>query len=188
MVSWNNGLPNQKVFFADNGTEFKKSTLEDLSRRLGIRFELSPSYSPWSNGGNERRHGAVNLTLKKLMEDDSSLCLEEVLQHAVWARNMEIGRNGQSPYQVVLGNSPSQPGITDGNAGTNSLICESDILRLHFDRQEKVRVLFRQADCSRRLKEAEKVRLQPYHDQKYERGDEIIFLDKNDQWSGPAVV
>ena len=181
------GYPSRS-FFADNGSEFKKSTLEDLSRRLGIKVQLSPSYSPWSNGGNERRHGAVNLTLKKLMEDDSSISLEDALQHALWARNMEIGRNGQSPYQVVLGKSPSLPGVTDGNVVTDSLICESDALRMHFNRQEKVRVLYRQADCSRRLKEAEKVRLQPYHDQKYERGEEIIFLDKNDQWSGPAVV
>ena len=181
------GYPSRS-FFADNGTEFKKTTLEDLSRRLGIKVELTPSYSPWSNGGNERRHGAINLTLKKLMECDKSLDLDSALQHAIWARNMEVGRNGQSPYQVVLGKSPALPGVTDGNVVTDAVITESEALRKHFDRQEKVRILYRQADSSRRLKDAEKVRIQPYHDQKYERGDRIIFLDKNDQWAGPAEV
>ena len=78
------GYPSRS-FFADNGTEFKGKTLEHLSRRLGVKVELSPSYSPWSNGGNERRHGAVNLTVKKLMEEDRSLKLDDALQHTIWA-------------------------------------------------------------------------------------------------------
>ena len=142
------GLPQQN-FFMDNGTEFRKNTLEQLSRRLGIRVELTPSYSPWSNGANERRHGAINLTIKKMMEDDPGLSLEDALQHAVWARNMEPGRFGQSPYQVISGKSPSLPGFTDGSAITDSLVTESEILRLHFDRQEKARITLRKADCSR---------------------------------------
>ena len=181
------GYPSRS-FFADNGTEFKGKTLEHLSRRLGVKVELSPSYSPWSNGGNERRHGAVNLTVKKLMEEDRSLKLDDALQHAIWARNMEIGRLGKSPYQVVFGKSPALPGFSDGNVLTDSVVTESDALRMHFERQEKVRVLYRQADSSRRLKDAEKSRIQPFHDQKYEKGDLIMFLDKDDQWDGPAVV
>ena len=133
-------------------------------------------------------NGAVNLTVKKLLEDDKSLNLEDALQHALWARNMEIGRLGRSPYQIVLGKSPALPGLTDGNVVTDSIITESDAVRLHFDRQEKVRVLYRQADANRRLKDAEKARVQPYNDQKYSPGDLIMFLDKEDQWNGPGEV
>ena len=90
--------------------------------------------------------------------------------------------------QVVFGKSPALPGFSDGNVLTDSVVTESDALRMHFERQEKVRVLYRQADSSRRLKDAEKSRIQPFHDQKYEKGDLIMFLDKDDQWDGPAVV
>ena len=181
------GYP-RRSFFADNGTEFKKSTLEELARRLGVKIELTPSYSPWSNGSNERRHGAVNLTVRKLMEDDKDLSLENALQHSIWARNMEIGKLGRSPFQIVFGRAPGLPGFTDGNATTDSVITESDAVRAHFERQERVRLLYRQADSCRRLKDAEKSRIHPYHDAKYTPGDKIMFLDKEDQWNGPAEV
>ena len=101
---------------------------------------------------------------------------------------MEPERHGYSPYQIVLGKSPSLPGVLNGDMKTDSIITESDALRQHFDRQEKARILFRQADCSRRLKDAEAARIQPYHDRIYQAGDKIDFLDKDDQWDGPAIV
>ena len=181
------GYPSRS-FFCDNGNEFRKEFLEETSRRLSIKIQLTPSYSPWSNGGCERRHGAIDLTIKKLMDDDKSLKLEEALEHALWARNMEIGRHGLSPYQVVYGKSPVLPGITEGTPMTDSLITQADAVRLHFQRQETARAELRKYDSSRRLKEALKARLQPYFDVKYEEGDLIIFQDGNDQWNGPAEV
>ena len=73
------------------------------------------------------------------MEDDQALNIEEALEHALWARNMEIGRHGMSPYQVVYGKSPVLPGITDGNIMTDSLITQADAVRLHFRRQDTER-------------------------------------------------
>ena len=181
------GYPSRS-FFCDNGNEFRKEFLEETSRRLSIKIQLTPSYSPWSNGGCERRHGAIDLTIKKSMDDDKSLKLEEALEHALWARNMEIGRHGLSPYQVVYGKSPVLPGITEGTPMTDSLITQADAVRLHFQRQETARAELRKYDSSRRLKEALKARLQPYFDVKYEEGDLIIFQDGNDQWNGPAEV
>ena len=58
------GYPSRS-FFADNGTEFRKGFLEEISRKLNIKIKLTPSYSPWSNGGCEHRHGAIDLTIKK---------------------------------------------------------------------------------------------------------------------------
>ena len=97
-------------------------------------------------------------------------------------------RFGQSPYRIVLGKSPTLPGLSDGNVMTDSAITESEALRLHFHRQEKARVAYRMAESSRRLKDAEKVRIQSYHDAKYSIGEQIIFLDKDDEWSGPGIV
>ena len=181
------GYP-RKGFFADNGTEFRKETLEQLCRRLNISIKTTPSYSPWSNGDNERKHGAINLTARKLMEDDPSMTLEEALQHATWARNTEPGRHRVAPIQIITGQLPVIPGVSDGNCMTDAIIKGSDTVRQHFDRQEKVKVIYRQAEASRRLKDASKARIYPYMDQIYKVGDKITYLDKNDQWSGPAVI
>ena len=64
--------------------------------KTGISVKQTPAYLPWSNGGIEYKHGAITLTIKKMMEDDSSLKLEEALMHAVWAKNVEISRLGFS--------------------------------------------------------------------------------------------
>ena len=88
----------------------------------------------------ERHHRAIDITIKKILMDDPSCNLEDALQHAVWARNMEIGRYGKSPYQIVFGRSPFIPGISEGNVVTDSNITGSEIIREHFMNQEKARV------------------------------------------------
>ena len=55
-------------------------------------------------------------------------------------------------------------------------------------RQETARRTWRIADASNRIKEALKARLYPYHDRKYESGEEIAFLDEKESWQGPAKV
>ena len=58
---------------------------------------------------------------------------------------------------------------------SDSLITDADAVRLHFHRQETARVELIKYDSHRRLKDALKARIQPYHDAKYEEGDFIIF-------------
>ena len=175
-------------FFCDNGSEFKGNLLESLAKRTGIKVKLTPSYSAWSNGGIERKHGAINLTIKKMMEDDKNLKIEDALKHSVWSRNMEIGKFGYSPYQLVYGESPFLPGISEGNVLTDQSIQQEDIIRQHFLNQEKARIMMRKAEANNRLKEALNSRIQPYHDIVYQPGDIIIYLNKDDKWDGPAKV
>ena len=68
------GYPSNS-FFCDNGTEFCfcNEFLEEISRKLSIKIQLTPSYSPWSNGGCERRHTAVDITIRKLLDDDKDI-------------------------------------------------------------------------------------------------------------------
>ena len=90
-------------FFADNGTEFKGNILEAIAKKTGIKVKLGPSYSAWSNGGVERKHGAVDLTIKKMIEDDPNIKVEEALKHATWARNIEIGRFKKDRKTYLVG-------------------------------------------------------------------------------------
>ena len=177
-----------KGFFMDNGSEFLGGHLKALCKKIGAKIKLTPSYSPWSNGSCERRHGVIDLTLKKLMADDKSVSLEDALSHAVWARNMEIGRYGLSPFQVVYGRAPSIPGVLDGDVLTDGRVTDSEVIRNHFRRQDKARESLRQADTNSRIKDAIKSRIQPYHDQIYEKGDKVIYLNKDDDWDGPGEV
>ena len=181
------GYP-KRSFFADNGGEFSNEFTEELVRRLNIKMELTPSYSPWSNGKCERKHAAIDLTIKKIIEEDPKMELEDALDHAVWARNCEPGRHGMSPYSIIHGSTPVIPGLTEGTVMSDSTISNSDILRKHFKKQELVREMYLKADASRRLKEALKSRIQSYNDQKYEPEDLVIFEDKDNNWCGPAKV
>ena len=170
------------------GKEFKGSELDQLCEQVGIEIKLSPAYSAWSNGLCERRHGIIDQTVKKMMSDDPKLNIEDALKHAVWARNVEVSRLGESPQKIMFGKSTLAPGISDGNVITDEEITESEAVRNHFNRQEKARLLFRQADASRRIKDGLKSRVQPYMDHNYEKDDEIIFMNKSDKWDGPATV
>ena len=63
------GYPS-KSFHADNGNKFFNTDLRAACRRLDLKLTFSPAFSPWSNGGNERRHAVVDETIMKLIEDD----------------------------------------------------------------------------------------------------------------------
>ena len=63
----------------------------------------------------ERKHGANDKTIKKLLEGVPSRKLEDALSHEVWAGNFKTGRFGYSPYHVIYGKSPFLPGISDGS-------------------------------------------------------------------------
>ena len=39
----------------------------------------------------------------KLLEDDDKLKLEEALKHALWARNVEVTRLGETPQHILYG-------------------------------------------------------------------------------------
>ena len=175
-------------FFSDNGSEFKGNLIEAVAKKTGIKVKLTPSYSAWSNGGIERKHGAIDITIKKMMEDDSNMKIEDALTHAVWARNMEIGRFGFSPYQIAYGQSPFLPGISDGTVLTDQSIPQEDVVRRHFINQEKARIEMRKADANNRLKEGLNSRIQPNNDTVFEHDDQIIYLNKDNKWDGPAKV
>ena len=91
---------------------------------------------------------------------------------------------------MVHGRAPFIPGVTEGNAVTDGPVSDADAVRLHFHRQERAREEFRRADRSRRLKEALNVRIQKYYDVKYDKGDSVIYQDKDNtsKWMGPAEV
>ena len=60
-------------FYADNGGEFRNYKMEEFVSKIGIKIEFSPSYSPWSNGLNERNHYSADKIVQILLDEGVSL-------------------------------------------------------------------------------------------------------------------
>ena len=113
-------------FFVDKGKEFLDIKLDKLISKLGLTVKFGPAYSPWSNGLNERNHASADLTIKKLMEEKKVPLNDSLVKAAAWVHNSSVNQLGYTPLQLVTGKSVTLPGITKGNAGTESMTdCEA---------------------------------------------------------------
>ena len=88
---------------------------------------------------------------------------------ACYARNVEIGCLGFSPQQITFGYGSFIPGITDGNAATDSKITDSEAIREHFELLNRARRLYLEYDSSARIKKALESRIPYYNDIVYEQ-------------------
>ena len=125
--------PPKKGYHCDNGSEFRNKDFRELCNRYGIKMSLSPALSPWSNGLNERRHSVIDATIKKILDDNPEMKLEEALDIALNVKNNEInGKLGFSPNQLVFGQGAAVVGITDGDIATDENLTESEAVFKHF--------------------------------------------------------
>ena len=67
---------------ADNGGDFANIKLDTLTSKLGLSIMFGPSYSPWSKGINEWNHTSVDITIKKLMEDEKVALSDSLIKAA----------------------------------------------------------------------------------------------------------
>ena len=84
--------------------------------------------------------------------------------------------------------STAIPGITEGNEVTDGKVSDSEMVKLHFERQRKARLLHLQADSENRIKQGIQARTSQYQDIVYKQGDEVFFDDKNGTRTGPVWV
>ena len=93
------GLPSHGLF-ADNGGEFSNIKLDELTSKLGLTVKFGPSYSPWSNGLNERNHASADLTIKKLLEEKKTALNDSLIKAAAWTHNTSVNKLGYTPPSV----------------------------------------------------------------------------------------
>ena len=180
------GFPT-KGFFADNGKEYVNEAIRALCRRMNLSIKYTPAYSPWSNGGNERRHASVDATIVKMLEDSPTTTLEEALNHACYCRNEEISSKGYAPRQLFLPSASAIPGITDGNVAKDSMISDSKAVHEQFKKHQMAKDAFRKADSDDRIKRGLKSKGYKYHDEIYEPGEKLWFM-KNNAWDEGTVT
>ena len=182
------GIPEK--FLMDNGGEFNNPDVIDLAEKHGIRMHgTTAAHSPFSNGLCERNHEVVDKMMAKLMADDQTLKPEEALHHALFAKNVEPNNKGFSSFQIVYGNNPSIPGITNSTPPSLNTEFTSKHVRTHLDRINKAREAFRNADNDDRIKRALKSRIASYNNEMFTAEDKVYFKEKDKlEWSGPATV
>ena len=108
-------------FFADNGGEFSNIKLDELTSKLGLTVKFGPTYSPWSNGLNERNHALADLTIKKLLEENKTALNDSLVKAAAWTHKISVNKHGYTPLQLVTGKAVTLLGLTTGYTATESL-------------------------------------------------------------------
>ena len=71
--------------------------MEEFVNQLGVTIKFTPAYSPWSNGINERNHYNCDVIVKKIMEEDGKISLEEAVEMASWTQNTNVNDLGFQP-------------------------------------------------------------------------------------------
>ena len=49
--------------------------MKEFEKKLGIKIDFTPAFSPWSNRVNERNHYSYDIIVKKAIEEDKKLKL-----------------------------------------------------------------------------------------------------------------
>ena len=90
-------------FYVDNGWEFRNYKVDEFTNKLGLQIEFGPAYSPSSNGTNASNHYSCDVVVKKIMEGEKKISLQEVVDMAAWTHNYNVNILGYTPLQLVTG-------------------------------------------------------------------------------------
>ena len=181
------GYPSQG-FWADNGGEFRNDTMAEFVEKCSLTLKFGPSHSPWSNGINERNHGICDIIVKKALEHDKSLSLQEAVNIAAWSHNTNVNKLGYSPMQLQLGKAVVLPGFTEGNIVTESDFDSELVEKLIRNKKNAVKN-YNVANFSQKISEAVATRVPRYTGKVYKKNEEV-YIQKEDKkrWCGPVKV
>ena len=85
------------------------------------------------NGLNEENHNTVDRMYSMIEEDNPDLKPEEILAHALHAKNSLQMVHGFSSYQLVFGQSPNIPGLIDATPPMLEDNIHGDVMRKHLN-------------------------------------------------------
>ena len=175
-------------FWSDNGGEFRNVKMEEFTNKLGIKINFGPSYSPWSNGINERNHYSCDVIVRKVMEEDKTISLEDAVNMAAWTHNTNVNTLGFTPLQLVTGKNIIFPGISAGNISTESLY-DDEAVRKIMERHSFMTRAFREMEFNRKLEIACNVRSRGYEDEILNEGDWVFYQPQGKKsWLGPVKI
>ncbi len=185
--NWRVGFPS-RGFWADNGGEFQNGEMEEFASKAGFSIKFGPSYSPWSNGMNERNHYSADVVVKKIMEVDKKISLEQAVEMAAWTHNTNVNRLGFDPLSLVTGKAVVFPGVSAGDIATESLY-DSEAVKRMIERHVMMTKRFREAEYENKLEKASVVQNRVFNNVRYKEGDSVYYQEENKKsWKGPVKV
>ena len=104
-----------------------------------------------ANACNERNHYNCNVVVKKIMEEDKKVSLEEAVEMASWTHNTNVNVLGFQLMQLMTGKSVMLPGLTTGNIATDS-VCDDEMVRSIMERHYMMMKEFREMEFSKKLR------------------------------------
>ena len=156
--------------------------------KFGLKIEFGPTYSPWSNGINERNHYSADIVVRKVREMDQKLSLQCAVEMAAWTHNTNVSFLGYEPMRLVTGKSVCIPGVTVGDQATDSLF-DSDAVQKIMDRHYQFMKRFREHEYGDKIKRAGNIRSNEINNRYYVEGDEVFFQEMDKKaWLGPVKV
>jgi transposase InsO family protein len=103
------GFPEQVR--SDRGTEFNNALMKQLRDTTGVEWQLTPPYSPQSNGAAEAHVKLLRETLKRMMSGDDPATWDRWLPAATWAVNNRPANrlSGATPFALYFGRTARIP-------------------------------------------------------------------------------
>ena len=172
--NWRFGFPS-RGFWADNGGEFQNEMMEEFASKAGFSIKFGPSYSPWSNGMNERNHYSADQVVNKLMEEGVSL--EDAVDMAAWTHNTNVNRLGFDPLSLVTGKAVVFPGISSADVATESMY-DNEAVRRIIERHSMITKKFRESEFESKLKRAAVVQNRVFNNRRYKEGDSDFYQEE----------
>jgi len=98
---------------SDNDSTFISETIQSVRGLLGIRQEISPSYSPSTQGAVERVVGVIKegieITISGSDDKESVVDWPTLVKACIFNSNSVERHGGVSPFEVMLGRKPVDP-------------------------------------------------------------------------------
>ena len=114
---------------------------------------------------------------------------QEAINHAAFARNSEINHSRFTALQLMMGQTPHFPGLSEANPTSSNMKSGNKYMKT-LKNIDEARVMFRQVDCDDKLKKVLGQKINPNVERAYKIGDPILFYDmKKKGWrKGTALV
>ena len=128
-----------------------------------IKIDFTPAFFPWSNRVNERNHYSCDVIIKKIMQQDKELTLQEAVHMAEWTHNTNVNVLGFTPLQLVTGKSVVMLGVVNEDVATDSLYDDEQVRKI-MERHYGMMKEFRGLEFCKKLKKASVTRSKGYED------------------------
>jgi len=176
-----------RTWHKDGGSEFNNSTFEQLSRYFGIRETVTPAYSPWFNGTNERNHHTVDRMVEMIRGDSPDTSLEEALFWAVHAQNSLKSAKGFSPVQLMFGSNPAVPTLQTAGPTLLEKVSADESMANSLKVMHDARKALIMCENDDVLREAlkQKIRIKPVN---VKRNDWVFIKQTGKHFEGPFRV